>query len=407
MKRRSFLLGAAAGLAALNIPLARAFPNGSKRKLVVFFNNGGWDPTYAFDPHFSESGIDTDNNGYIDEADGLSFIAADTRPAVSKYFKEYASITSILNGVEVPSISHNTCIRLAFTGKRTPDASDLPSLVAARDSTEILLPHMVLSGPRFPGSLGGGLMVPLSPVLNGTVNGDLPADYDANSSAEDAIRNYLSDEYQNFAPNRQKVAELQAQHSKRHSFPEKTPFRLSVGYPIEEQIDNLIEALKDDLCTTATLECQLPDLVVWDSHAENHMNQDLAYDASFNQLHLLIDRLYQNTDSSGAPLIDNTTVMVLSEMGRTPKLNVMNGKDHWPYTSMMLIGAGINGGQLWGKTDSSFIGQPVDPITGELSSTGSRLLTGAIHAGFLQSIGIDPSESFPNTMPFEAPFKTS
>jgi len=100
-------------------------------------------------------------------------------------------------------------------------------------------------------------------------------------------------------------------------------------------------------------------------------------------------------------------VMVLSEMGRTPKLNVMNGKDHWPYTSMMLVGAGINGGQLWGKTDSSFIGQPVDPITGELSSTGSRLLTGAIHAGFLQSIGIDPSESFPSTVPFEAPFKTS
>ena len=176
---------------------------------------------------------------------------------------------------------------------------------------------------------------------------------------------------------------------------------------MEEQLDNLIAALQEGLCTSATLQCKLPQLVDWDSHSENHLNQSQAFDTSFFQLKGLVDRLHQTTDLSGQPLIESTTVMVLSEMGRTPKLNITNGKDHWPYTSMLLVGAGIRGAEVWGETDSGLVGLPVDPTSGAVSSTGIPLQTAAIHAGFLQSIGIDTSDLFPGVLPFQAPFTST
>ena len=207
--------------------------------------------------------------------------------------------------------------------------------------------------------------------------------------------------------NRPIVEALGRQQEKRASFNNQTPFTLSKVSTIDEQLDNLVEALQGELCTSATVQCELPPLVDWDSHSENHLNQSQAFDASFYQLKGLIDRLHGTSDLSGAPLIESTTVMVLSEMGRTPKLNITNGKDHWPYTSMMLVGAGVRGGQVWGETDSGLVGLPVDPSTGQVSPSGSRLQTAAIHAGFLESLGIDTSGVFPDTLPFTAPFEAS
>lgn len=405
MNRRAFLRGTLAGLAAMQLPMAYALPNGTNRKLVVFFNNGGWDPCYVFDPHLGESGVDSDPESFLDEQAGLRFISANSRPAVTDYFRSYAGISAVLNGVEVPSISHTTCTRLALTGKRGIEAPDLPTLLAAQNAEDTLLPHLVLSGPRFPGALGG-LTVPLSPVLNDTLNATQPTDYPHNSTTSDAIGEFLRAEHERYS-DRPTVSALAAQHEKRASFNGQTPFSLSELSTTEEQLDNLIAALQEGLCSSATLQCKLPQLVDWDSHSENHLNQSQAFDASFFQLKALIDRLHQTTDLSGQPLIESTTVMVLSEMGRTPKLNITNGKDHWPYTSMMLVGAGIRGGEVWGETDSGLVGLPVDPITGEVSPSGERLQTAAIHAGFLQSLGIDTSESFPGVTPFEAPFKSS
>jgi uncharacterized protein (DUF1501 family) len=250
------------------------------------------------------------------------------------------------------------------------------------------------------------MTVPLSPVFNDTLNAKLPTDYPHDSDTSATIQDFLKQEHELYAQ-RPAVAALRAQHAKRASFDGQTPFSLSDLSSTEEQLDNLIAALQEDLCTSATLQCKLPQLVDWDSHSENHLNQSQAFDASFFQLKGLLDRLHENTDLRGEPLIESTTVMVLSEMGRTPKLNITNGKDHWPYTSMLLVGAGIRGGEVWGETDSGLVGLPVDPASGEVSSSGIALQTAAIHAGFLQSIGIETSELFPGVIPFRAPFAST
>ena len=94
----------------------------------------------------------------------------------------------------------------------------------------------------------------------------------------------------------------------------------------------------------------------------------------------------------------------MSEMGRTPALNGAEGKDHWPYTSLMLIGPGVSGGRVLGATNAALVGQPIELSTGTPASSGSVLTPAAVAAGLLSHLDVDPAEHFPGITPFSAPY---
>ena len=51
-------------------------------------------------------------------------------------------------------------------------------------------------------------------------------------------------------------------------------------------------------------------------------------------------------------LLDETLVIAMGEMGRTPRLNARGGRDHWAGCwSIVLAGGGIRGGQVIGASD--------------------------------------------------------
>src|SRR5262249_16314314 len=53
-------------------------------------------------------------------------------------------------------------------------------------------------------------------------------------------------------------------------------------------------------------------------------------------------------------LIDETLVVWMGEFGRTPKINRAAGRDHWGFCqSVLLAGAGVQGGQVYGSSDAS------------------------------------------------------
>jgi len=90
-----------------------------------------------------------------------------------------------------------------------------------------------------------------------------------------------------------------------------------------------------------------PSNQVWDTHErnfpilrENHLpNLDQTYSA-----------LMEDLDRRG--LLDETLVVTMGEMGRTPKLNKDGGRDHWTSCySVVLAGAGIRGGTVYGASD--------------------------------------------------------
>ena len=86
-----------------------------------------------------------------------------------------------------------------------------------------------------------------------------------------------------------------------------------------------------------------------------------TWDNHGNIFKTLKDRLLPPTDQGVAALItdldqrgmlDDTLVMMLGEFGRTPKINNKAGRDHWgPCFYALFAGAGVQGGQVIGKTD--------------------------------------------------------
>ena len=172
MTRRSFLAWSSAlGLATLAGRRARA---SGPKNLLVLWSAGGWDPTFVFDPHFGSDVLSNDPDSAAASAHGISFAAAETRPSVSRFFERYGDRAAVLNGLAVGSISHEGCTRLMLTGGRGVGRPDVGTAVASAAGEGLILPHLVLSGPRYPGALGA-LVVPLNATLGGVSSGALPA----------------------------------------------------------------------------------------------------------------------------------------------------------------------------------------------------------------------------------------
>ncbi len=94
----------------------------------------------------------------------------------------------------------------------------------------------------------------------------------------------------------------------------------------------------------------------WDTH-QNHFNLVRDYrDQAF-------DGLCRDLDARG--LLDETLIVVMGEMGRTPKANKNAGRDHWSYAyDVLFTGAGIRQGQVFGASDAIGaypISHPVGP----------------------------------------------
>jgi hypothetical protein len=89
------------------------------------------------------------------------------------------------------------------------------------------------------------------------------------------------------------------------------------------------------------------DSPVWDTHWNNfrHLRERLAGPTDQAISALL-------SDMSLRGMIDDTLVMVFGEFGRSPKINHMAGRDHWPHVqSILLAGAGVPAGSVLGSSD--------------------------------------------------------
>jgi hypothetical protein len=84
----------------------------------------------------------------------------------------------------------------------------------------------------------------------------------------------------------------------------------------------------------------------WDTHQNNFSRVPERCSILDQALSALLD------DLSKRGLLEETLVVLATEFGRTPNINVNDGRDHYPKAfSCMLAGGGIRGGQVWGKTD--------------------------------------------------------
>lgn len=112
----------------------------------------------------------------------------------------------------------------------------------------------------------------------------------------------------------------------------------------------------------------------WDTHADNFN----WLRGALPSLDLTYSALLDDLDSRG--LLDETLVVVMSDMGRTPQINKNAGRDHWSYAySVLFAGAGIRGGTVHGASDSHAAYVKDRPVS-----------TSDICATIYHLLGIDP-----------------
>jgi uncharacterized protein (DUF1501 family) len=131
--------------------------------------------------------------------------------------------------------------------------------------------------------------------------------------------------------------------------------------------------------------------VHWECAAESHGGHWDMHANNFGMLrvHLpVLDQIYtalvQDLEDRG--LLDSTLVIVMGEMGRTPRINKNAGRDHWPQCGFSLLtGGGVRAGMVHGSTDRIAAYPKDHPVTpGDLVATVYHLL------------GVDPAATVPD-----------
>jgi uncharacterized protein (DUF1501 family) len=129
--------------------------------------------------------------------------------------------------------------------------------------------------------------------------------------------------------------------------------------------------------TEVGVRCVEVTLSGWDSHANNHQ---------------ITTRLKGELDPAFAALIrdlkardtlKDTVVVCVGEFGRTPQMNALNGRDHWPHNfTAAIAGGGIRGGLAVGESDPNGGKEPKD-----------KHLVADLHASVLSALGIDHTKT--------------
>jgi hypothetical protein len=114
---------------------------------------------------------------------------------------------------------------------------------------------------------------------------------------------------------------------------------------------------------------------IWDTHSDHFKTIKSTLLPTTDQT---VPALLNDMKERG--LLDETLVIWAGEFGRTPKVNKDAGRDHWPNAySVLLTGAGVRGGAVYGATDADGAYVTSDPVS------PARLAGTMYHA-----LGIDP-----------------
>jgi uncharacterized protein (DUF1501 family) len=395
-----------------------SFAAGNPHFMVTFVADGGWDPTQVLDvhdPNDPADGIDVDvpqaisglPPSQIAVVSGLPYISnPTTRPAVDAFMTNWASRTAIVNGVGTRSTSHDQSRQLVLTGYLDPTRADFSVMSAHHNGAELPVPHLLLSGMSFGGAFSG-----ISARVGGQLSTALaynrvPDVVDPNvqrlavsALGEAYIQQALARERQLAMPaaltDKSGIfADANRRGDKLAALASSLPQNANTGGQLATSLGT---AFRAGMTASVTLSI----VGGFDTHTDN-TQQNARWDQLFTFLNAFVGGLAAQPGLMAPTLLDETTVIYCSEFGRTPRLNADNGKDHHPFTSMLLVGKRVRGGMSVGRTDGDQEGLKVNYTTGQPDDAGQVLDVQNMVAGIVTLAGANSKDYLPSVTPFTA-----
>jgi hypothetical protein len=393
ISRRSFLgtasagLGLASGFAGLVQPAVAADLAKRERQVLLVWLHGGASQLETWDP---KPGTDTGGPFRSVETSVPGLRISELMPLTARQMHRMA----LVRGVNTKEDDHGKGYYYMHTGRREVPGQEYPHLgsLAARFMTKAQdpLPGYVHIQPGG-GGLSGREAAFLGPKYGSLVlgNGNAPANttrpgsLDATAATKrDLLRHHLNDRF----AHRRRTAETDAYTTTYEQalqlMERREVFDVTKEPPRDLDRYGTHDFGRHCLLARRLLESGVTFVKVthsnYDTHNENfdfHLEQVGEFDQSFSAL---LDDLAERGR------LDHTLVVVMSEFGRTPRINHLYGRDHWSAAwSVALAGAGIKPGVVLGKTNAN----------------GTAVVDGQVNAGnlfhtYLRAVGLDPSETF-------------
>lgn len=414
LTRRSFIGAGLGGLGLLALP--RGASAAATANLIVVFARGGWDPVWSIDPKQSGD-VDSPPDGTIADFHGgkTPILIAPGRPNIEAFFGEWAGQCAVVRGIDVGSIAHFACHVRMMTGTRTELNPDVGAMTAVSNGTGLPLPYADIGGGAYAGAYAAQMgrlgnrnqVVTLldrkkayapatavdyadTPLLVPTndESAQIQSWLDARAQRLGEGRAALGDNARRLQDYRDCFGRAEALRG----IPELQKLPLGGAAALPGQIELGLTLLQLGTSRSIYLDSRLD----WDTH-DDIADQGSNQDELFGDLSLLMQRLTETG------LLGSTAVVVMSEMGRTPKLNGPGntaGKDHWPVTSALVLGAGVKPGS-YGATDDKLNARAVNLTSGKADDGGVPLRYDNFAAGVLKLVGIDPQEWLADVAPMQ------
>lgn len=365
-----------------------------RRKLVWIHMGGGWDILETVDPK-QQSTSKLDVTYDYSQAQALAGATQDVR--LGRWWKKtarYGSDLLLVRGLAMGTTSHDAGSVYADTGvlsnSGNVNAASIPAIVASQSGATI--PLIQLGGAATP-KTDRGLLKPVSIVRATDLNlyqGLFPKD----ATTQDATTRIL--EYsrrsilrlQASAGSNDRLTAVEAARSKilgqidagvgsklSLSDADRAPFLAALDSDtlgnVRGQVESFalaVKLLKNDLVSCINMGV---------GGFDTHSNQERALMPVLTNFDALFSAFLSQLKGEG--LLNQTLIVLYSDFGRTPKVNAMSGRDHWPVGGALMAGGGLAGGRAVGATDADLLAKNVDPNTGLESSSGIQL--SPIHLG--------------------------
>ncbi len=392
MARRQFLgvMGAGGivgGLGAFTTGQASETLAKQQKRVVVFNMHGGLSQLESFDP---KPGTDTGGPFRSIETSVPGIRICELMPKTAKVMHHLC----LVRGVNTSEDDHGKGTYMMLTGRRQTPAAEYPQIgsvmaKALADEANPVPGHILITpggggnrgneaaylGPRYSSLVVGGGKPPQ--------NTERPKDITAEA---DTLRQDVRRQAAQKFLNRRRTAITDAYtHSYEQALrlmTKRDAFDISGEPQKEKDRYGDTDLGRQCLLGRRLLENGATFLQIthsnYDTHNENfnfHLEQVPEFDHAFAAF---VD------DLAVRGMLESTLVIVLSEFGRTPGINLYYGRDHWSRAwTVTMAGCGVAKGAAYGKTNPN--GTEV---------TDGQVDHAALFHTYLMAVGLDSSESF-------------
>jgi uncharacterized protein (DUF1501 family) len=409
MDRRDFLkLTSAAGLgvAAANMPFASKAGAGEPYTgtlWVTLHASGGWDVTSHCDPKGSLGDTDpnpmnhylaTDIGTAVGSKSGMRYAPSAENKA---FFDKYAKDLMVINGLDTSTNSHDVGTRVVWSGTLTENKASFAALVAAAAGESQPMSYISYGGYDVTGgavavtrvgNLEAIRKIAFPNIIDPLYDQDKTPFYTDDTAARIAAtrdaRHQAYAKQQNLPRLQQSMGMLYTARSGQNELKKLTEY-----LPTDLEQSNLRRQVQIALAAYRAGICVSVNLTTggFDTHGDNDQQQ-------FPRLATIWDGIdYLVEQAKGFGIWGNIVIMVGSDFGRTPGYNMGDGKDHWSITSNLLLGKGIPGDTVIGKTTDRHNPLNIDPKTlAPVEGGGIRLKPGHVHRALRRLAGIDQSD---------------